>query len=224
MVSARKLWMNTTKMTRLIAWRKISQEEISAIATIEMKKSKENSLNGFLTLSARPGKVLFNEMPTTKGIPRMMNTVKKTSAGLKLTCFKIGAVAGLRLPHIERFSGVIKMAAILETAVILIDMAELPLARYVTILERFPPGQAATKIIPNAMEGVSMFPGNIIVNKKVKAGSIKNWAAKPITGALGDLMMRLKSSNFKSRATPNIITPIARLIINSNCGLKFSLT
>ena len=89
------------------------------------------------------------------------------------------------------------------------------------MLERFPPGQAATSIIPNAMEGGGL---KINVSKNVKAGKRINWAARPIQGALGATTMRLKSSSLSSRATPNIIRPMATLIIKRPWGLKFNRT
>ena len=89
------------------------------------------------------------------------------------------------------------------------------------MLDRFPPGQAATRIIPKAMEGWGF---KTRVNRKVNAGSRINWAIKPMQGALGETRMRLKSSSFRSRETPSIIRPMAALIAMSPWGLKLSRT
>ena len=55
--------------------------------------------------------------------------VVNTSTGLRLTRLKISAVSGLRPPHKERFSGVMIMAAAVDTAVMLMETAQFPLAR-----------------------------------------------------------------------------------------------
>ncbi len=83
----------------------------------------------------------------------MKKIVTNTSHGFRLTCFKISAVAGFMDPQKEILNGVIITAAAVDTAVMLMDKAQLPLERYVMILEKFPPGQAATSIMPRAMEG-----------------------------------------------------------------------
>ena len=63
------------------------------------------------------------------GITRMIKIVLKISVGFRLTALRMGAVLGFRLPQMERFKGVIKMAAAVETAVMLIETAMLPRAR-----------------------------------------------------------------------------------------------
>ena len=49
------------------------------------------------------------------------------------------------------------------------------------MLDTLPPGQAATRIIPKAMEG---WGRNARVNRKVSAGSRMNWATRPMPGRL----------------------------------------
>jgi len=83
----------------------------------------------------------------------MKNMVKNTSLGDKLTWVRIFAVAGFKLPQKDKFSGVMMMAAAVDSAVILMETAQFPFARYVMMLERLPPGHAATSIIPRAMDG-----------------------------------------------------------------------
>ena len=135
--------------------------------TITIKKIRENILKGFRTLSAREGKKRPKVNPAAKGTPRIRKMVVNTSMGLRLTALNIAAVSGFRLPQRERLRGVIKMAAAVETAVMLMDTAQFPFARYVMILERLPPGQDATRIMPKAMDGCGR---NTNVSKNVKAG------------------------------------------------------
>jgi len=89
------------------------------------------------------------------------------------------------------------------------------------IFERLPPGQAATRIMPKAMDGWGL---RISVRRKVKAGRSMNWATRPIPGAFGEIMIRLKSSSLRSKATPNIMRPMAALTTNNIWGLKLSRT
>lgn len=151
----------------------------------------------------------------------MQNIVIKISCGLRDMDCMILAVAGFKFPHIARFKGVIKIAAAVDTAVILIETAQFPPDRNVITLERFPPGHDAIKIIPKAMDGRGF---NTKTSKKVAKGSSINWVKRPITGAFGDLQILLKSSIDRSSATPNIKTPMAIFIVSNPLELKLSFT
>jgi len=94
-----------------------------------MKNTSEKILNGFRTLSARAGKIRLNVSPNRSGIPRIKKMVLNTSKGLRLTFLRISAVSGFNPPQSARLSGVITMAAAVETAVMLIDTAQFPFAR-----------------------------------------------------------------------------------------------
>jgi len=120
-------------------------------------------LKGFLTLFARFGKYRDMIRPAANGMPRTIKIVIKTSTGLKLTSCKIFAVSGLRFPQNARLSGVMNIAAAVDIAVIVMEIAVFPFARYVMILERLPPGHAATSIIPKAIEGCGFM---IMVKRK----------------------------------------------------------
>ena len=69
-----------------------------------------------------------------------------------------------------------------------------PLAKFVVKFEMFPPGQAATMIMPSAMDGLGAT--NLAIRKAI-AGRSKNWQTTPIRNALGLLNAILKSASFK---------------------------
>tara|TARA_B100001758_G_C18077996_1_gene436748 strand:+ start:388 stop:672 length:285 start_codon:yes stop_codon:yes gene_type:complete len=89
----------------------------------------------------------------------------------KLTSCSISAVGGYKPPYNEMFKGVIKTAHTLAIAVIQTDKAVFPLAKEVMKLEMFPPGQAATIIIPIATLGMGL---KIHTMKKVNKGKAIN--------------------------------------------------
>jgi hypothetical protein len=64
------------------------------------------------------------------------------------------AVSEYRPPQKAKLKGVIKTADMVAKAVRLMDRAAFPLARDDIKFEIFPPGQAATSIIPRATLGV----------------------------------------------------------------------
>lgn len=113
------------------------------------------------------------------------------------------------------------MAINVEKAVKLTDKAVFPLAKCDIKFEILPPGQAATKIIPNATLGVGCIND---INKKVTAGKIKNCENIPISMALGFIAISLKCSTFISKATPNITRAKVIFIITNPDGEKFKVT
>ena len=106
-----------------------------------------------------------------------------------------------------------------EKPVRLMDRAVLPLAIDDKKFEIFPPGQDATRIIPNARLGWGFTRR---ISKKGKKGNSINWDKIPINGDLELRNNNSKCSVFKSRATPNIMSP--RIIFRNNKlpWLKFS--
>lgn len=58
------------------------------------------------------------------------------------------------------------------------ESSVLPLDREVMKLDMFPPGQDATRIIPKAIIGEIQFL-NVIVRRKVNAGSSTSWQMIP---------------------------------------------
>ncbi len=74
------------------------------------------------------------------------------------------------------------MEKAVEKAVSDTDKAVFPLAKWVIKFETFPPGQAATKNIPNATEGGGF---KILTNINVSEGRKKNWDIIPKPNDLG---------------------------------------
>lgn len=65
----------------------------------------------------------------------------------------------------------------------------------------FPPGHAATKIIPKAILGAGF---KSRTSKKLIRGKIKNWLATPTIRDLGFKITGLKSRQSMDKAMPNI--------------------
>jgi hypothetical protein len=100
------------------------------------------------------------------------------------------------------------------------DNSTLPLAKEVIKLDTFPPGQAATKIIPRATLSVGF---RKYTNTKVTAGKRINCDITPKIKALGFEIMALKLDISMPKAMPNIM--IAKLMLRT-CkppALKLSL-
>ena len=114
--------------------------------------------------------------------------------------------------------GVITIASTVEIADMLMDKGVFPRARYVQKLDKFPPGQAATKNNPRAILGLGCM---MRTRRYVNAGSKINWQQRPITAGFGFLTLCLKSANFKSSATPNMMNPIKIFMIVKEVSLKF---
>ena len=93
-------------------------------------------------------------MPRIMGISKSVVMVCKSFQKSRLTSVSIIEVGGYKLPQKARFRGVMKIARELDTAVKLTESAVFPLAMAVMKLEIFPPGQAATSIIPKAKLGL----------------------------------------------------------------------
>ena len=75
-----------------------------------------------------------------------------------------------RFPQKEKLRGVVKTQTAVLNAVRDTDNSVFPLENDVMKLDIFPPGQAATSIIPKAIIGDIQFL-KVIVSRKVKAGS-----------------------------------------------------
>ena len=74
------------------------------------------------------------------------------------------------LPQNEKLRGVVTIHAAVLNAVNETDNSVFPLEKDVIKLDIFPPGHAATSIIPKAIIGDIQFL-KVIVNRKVNAGS-----------------------------------------------------
>ena len=82
-------------------------------------------------------------------------------------------------------------------------------------LEIFPPGQDATKIIPNANMGCGL---KITINIKVRRGRRINWEKAPAMAAFGFVRNWWKSLESIPRATPNMMKPKKKLSKNKLSG------
>jgi len=145
----------------------------SRMMTKRMKMMKEICLAGFLIFSVSRGNRLAKNTPRATGIPNRMKTVwttcqKSISIGRNNSAPVFSYILMYRSPQKAKLAGVITMAIMVEKAVIETDSAIFPFAREVMKLETFPPGQAATRIIPNATDGVGF---RISTSRKVPAGN-----------------------------------------------------
>lgn len=121
-------------------------------------------------------------------------------------------------PQNAKFSGVTIVAESVEKAVKLTESATLALEREEMKLEILPPGHAAIKIIPMAMEGGGLI---MITNIKVKAGSRKICEKIPSKADLGYRNIFLKCSVLIPSATPNMMTARVIFMYKSPPSLKF---
>ena len=121
-------------------------------------------------------------------------------------------------PQSEKFSGVRNIAPTVAMAVSVIDNATFALAVALIKLEIFPPGQAATKIIPKATVAVR---SKLITNKKVKTGKRINCVTNPVITDLGLLSTILKCEKLISRAMPNMINARAIFRVWMPPSVKF---
>ncbi|MPM71601.1 hypothetical protein SDC9_118569 [bioreactor metagenome] len=89
--------------------------------------------------------------------------------------------------------------------------------------EIFPPGQAATNIIPIATVGV-MKSLRRTTKIKVTNGKANNCEVNPMRADLGFFIINLNCSGRMPNATPNIIKLNTMLIVCIPAALKFILT
>ena len=100
--------------------------------------------------------------------------------------------------------GVAKTASNVTVAVKETDKAVFPFANSVMKLEVFPPGQAATRNIPNARGAEGFIT---ITSKVVRAGNKISCDVRPTITDFGFDATCLKALGLRSRATPNMINP-----------------
>jgi hypothetical protein len=106
-------------------------------------------------------------------------------------------------------NGVITMAAMVESAVILTDNAKLDRDKNTITLEAVPPGQLETKINPTAKKGGN---SNAFPKNHPKNGMTENCNSKPMITHLGVWVTLWKSSNRNVKPIPNIMPPNPRVI------------
>ena len=105
---------------------------------------------GLIILLVRLGNLVLNTNPNTNGRAMVVNTRRIISKKLILTFFNSGVVLLNIPPQNSKLSGV-RITARNEAATVkLIDSATFPFPMEEKKLDKLPPGQAATNIIPNA--------------------------------------------------------------------------
>lgn len=104
-----------------------------------------------------------------------------------------------------------KVAVEVVIAVSVTDNSTLALDKEDMKLDMFPPGQAATSIMPMATMGV-IWSFKSTISKNVMAGSRINWQVSPKIADLGFLKTFLNSAGLMPRATPNITSANTKLI------------
>ena len=150
-----------------------------------------------------------NGTPITNAISASMSTADRSMSSSSFL------PVGCSPPQNAMFSGIRKIASTLLTAVIDTDSATSPPARWVRMLETFPGGQQATRIIPSATDPRT---SSSRVSANVSAGSSRNCASTPIAIVPGRRTARAKSSSFVSSAIPNRIVPITILSVVSDAS------
>ncbi len=118
-----------------------------------------------------------------------------------------------------KLNGVMNRAKTVVKAVRLTERATFALASIEIMFETFPPGQAATSIIPNATAGDGFINKT---SKKVIAGSMKYCEIIPKTMVFGFFARSLKCSALMLNATPNITKAMAKFIKSTPPSLKFN--
>jgi hypothetical protein len=102
------------------------------------------------------------------------------------------------------------------------ESSVLPRDSDVMKLEMFPPGQEATRIIPNAIIGDIQFL-NVIVRRNVSAGSRMSWHITPRKIDCGFLKMSTNVFGLIPSATPNITKANTILMAFMPASFMFTL-
>ncbi len=103
-------------------------------------------------------------------------------------------------------------ARAVEMAVRLTESSILAFPRELMKLEMFPPGQAATRIIPMAIMG-EIHPVMRIARPQVNAGSSTSWLSIPRSTDFGFLKTSTKMPGLMPSATPYITKARMMLIV-----------
>ncbi len=195
----------------------MSQFLASPITMIAVSPMKDTGPTTLWAVAANRGANRRIVRPATNGTPITRPTSTSISEGCRSMDSRSLLPVGLSPPQNAMLIGISTIASRLETAVIETDSATSPPARWVRMLDTFPGGQQATRIMPSATEPRT---SRSSVSRKVIAGSSRNWAATPIAIVPGRLAARLKSSRSVSRAIPNRIRPMTILSVVSDDSLK----
>ena len=144
-------------------------------ATITTTNATKITIESFIikpfTFCAKTGKYARTSIPKMRGKPSIKKIVDNISTALMLKSRIISRVGPYKDAQNIVFSGVIIIANTVEIADMLIESGVFPFAKCVKKLDKFPPGQAATKNNPSAILGRGWI---IMTIKYVKAGNNKN--------------------------------------------------
>ena len=110
-------------------------------------------------------------------------------------------------------SGVVNMHAAVLNAVSETESSVLPREKDVMKLDMFPPGQAATRIIPRAIIGEIQLSIEM-TRRNVRAGRKMTWQRIPTIMDLGLRAMSRNDAGLMPRATPNITNARTMLIMS----------
>jgi hypothetical protein len=124
-------------------------------------------------------------------------------------------------PQNWRLNGVITTATNVAMAVRQTDKAVLAPAKCDIKLDMFPPGQAATINMPNAILGYGFIRST---KRNVTAGSNTNWLSTPNKTDFGFFHRAVKSPMEMSKATPNMTKAKAMFMVHSAPWSKFIFT
>lgn len=159
---------------------------------------------GFSIFKASVGSCFFTVMPNTKGIINSSTTVFRMDKKLSSNVCKYALVSGKNVAQKSKLNGVRKGVNTVAMAVSETESAILALETEEIKLETFPPGQAATRIIPKARAGWGL---KSMTRSAVNAGNTMNCERVPIKTLLGFLLTCLKSRISIPKAMPNMIKP-----------------
>ena len=188
--------------------------------TIKATKKYGNSLHIFFHLFTNTETLFLQAFPISREYQNNENRAKH------FTCFYSNGNKQWRMFGIEtapkaKLSGVISRLITVVVPVRLIDKATFDFEIAEIRLETFPPGHAATKIIPIA---TAVLGFKIRTSRYVSAGNRKYCEITPTIADFGCIITSLKCFGFIPNATPNMMNAMATFIMFTVPGLKFNRT
>ena len=148
------------------------------------KKPREKYFIGFFSFQANRGNLWLTQSPILSGKAIKRNTFNIIlNKGISISFIK-ALVSGSRFPQRKKLSGVKNTAKPVAKVVRVTDKAVFPFAWCVMKLDRFPPGQLATNIIPKAKLACGLIKK---MRPAVSKGRISNCPDKPTRTSFGIL-------------------------------------
>ena len=130
--------------------------------------SSENAWSGLRIRAATEVAPSARRRPVARGAPRVSAVSKRNAPQSRPIVLSRFDVRGWSPAQKTMLKGVVSTARALESAVNETERAASPRAAWVRTFDAFPPGQAATTIMPRAMLAVGAMAK---VRRKVRAGS-----------------------------------------------------